>query len=128
MNAFCILSATVEGYRQYFTKERFFLNATRKENPRECLASYLEELLPFLKSLGIHLFRQQRGGGGAGVVEAVENHNCGTVVHKTSPNKNQILHGKSFPFLQEHKQEVSGPGWTDAEERAKKEMTETSLG
>lgn len=36
--------------------------------------------------------------------------------------------GKSFPFLQKHKQELSGPGWTDTEVRAKKEMAETSLG
>lgn len=49
-----------------------------------------------------------------------------TVVQKTSPNK--PFHGKCDPFLQEHKQELPGPGWTDAEERAKKEMTETSLG
>lgn len=27
-----------------------------------------------------------------------------------------------------HKQEVPGPGWRDAEEQAKKEMTKTSLG
>lgn len=56
------------------------------------------------------------GGGGC----------ISTVVQKTSPNK--PFHGKCDPFLQEHKQELPGPGWTDAEERAKKEMTETSLG
>lgn len=43
-------------------------------------------------------------------------------------SQNKIFHGKCDAFLLEHKQEVPGPGWRDSQERAKKEMTETSLG